>query len=405
MFCKSIICAVVILLLAVPFSCSNKLTHKYHESVIPYIDFLQSTKTNSIDYIIGLFQKYDIVIVCERAHPEITQYDFILELISDRRFIREVGNIFTEIGAANYANELNEYLTAENLSNNEKATRLNKIYRNFYDRGIWEKTNLYSFLKRIYELNQKLTSNNKINLFPSGIEFNWDHLTPEEYRKHYAIPRDSAMATNIIDSFNELSTENTGAKALIIMNFRHSFNQDLTFPNGEIVRNVGRFLFDAFPGRVANIMINTPISIAKGDSAHFKCIQDGRWDAAFKAIGNRSAGFDFNNSPFGENRFDLLHFYEHNLKYKDVFTGFIFYKPPDEHICRFGITEIFDSTYKETLKSRLLNILEIDSIYVEEYLPYIKGTHDYTYESFGSHPDLRISISTIHDDISQWLIQ
>lgn len=76
----------------------------------PYIDFLQSQNTSAVDYVFELFEKYDIVILGERDHRDITQYQFINEIISDRRFIQNVGHIFTEVGVHNQTERANKIL-------------------------------------------------------------------------------------------------------------------------------------------------------------------------------------------------------------------------------------------------------------------------------------------------------
>ena len=63
----------------------------------PYIDFLQCQNTSAVDYVFELFEKYDIIILGERDHRDMSQYQFVSEIISDRRFIQNVGHIFTEI--------------------------------------------------------------------------------------------------------------------------------------------------------------------------------------------------------------------------------------------------------------------------------------------------------------------
>ena len=91
------------------------------ESQGEYEDFLADQHLSAKEYILSLFEKYDIVILCERDHREITQYDLILDVISDKRFRSEVGNIYTEIGNFQRNDILNEFLCNDALS--ERAAR------------------------------------------------------------------------------------------------------------------------------------------------------------------------------------------------------------------------------------------------------------------------------------------
>lgn len=47
----------------------------YDSALDPYVDFLKEQTTSAKDYILGLFDDYDIVILCERNHRDMTQYD------------------------------------------------------------------------------------------------------------------------------------------------------------------------------------------------------------------------------------------------------------------------------------------------------------------------------------------
>ncbi|HET9825741.1 MAG TPA: hypothetical protein VFP87_10410 [Chitinophagaceae bacterium] len=69
-------------------------------AIAPYISFLNNQTTSAKDYILNLFKNHDIVIVCERNHDEFTQYDLILDIVNDKRFIQTVGNVFTELALA-----------------------------------------------------------------------------------------------------------------------------------------------------------------------------------------------------------------------------------------------------------------------------------------------------------------
>jgi len=71
------------------------------------VQFIGAQKQTPVNYVMGLFGKYDIVVLCERAHPETTQYDMIFELASDKRFQQQLGQR-DKIVADNAAAKFNE---------------------------------------------------------------------------------------------------------------------------------------------------------------------------------------------------------------------------------------------------------------------------------------------------------
>ncbi len=113
--------------LSVTLSCASGQTSRSivpdKAKIAPYVAFLQEQRQEPVDYVMELFEKHDIVILCERFHAETTQYDLIYDLISDPRFIDTVGNVFTEIGTSSMRDEVHDFLFAENLGSEEIEER------------------------------------------------------------------------------------------------------------------------------------------------------------------------------------------------------------------------------------------------------------------------------------------
>ncbi len=167
------------------------------------------------------------------------------------------------------------------------------------------------------------------------------------------------MAEHVLSKFKQLRQADGQAKALVIMNYRHAFPELRAFARTE--QNTGAFLMRAYPGRVANVLINTvapephwaqqPINHDR--EAVMIPVQDGKWDAAFAVLGNPNLGFDFNGSPLGEDAFDLFPFRRIEARYREVFTGFVFYKPLREHRVSVGFPKgVLDEALADELLRR-----------------------------------------------------
>jgi len=401
---RVVVLAATILLVTAELAITEiEVVSGYRADIELYVDFLQVTQESPVDYIIRLFEQNNLVVLCERIHPEMSQYDFIFELATDQRFLDRIGNIFTEIGSSSYQNRLNRYLEASDSPDSGCVSELNKIYRDFYDGGVWDKTNLYIFLRRIHDANRTMDSSRKIRVYPSGKAFSYEGMTKERYKQYDAPNRDSSIAANIISKYIELKKADPEAKALIIMNFRHGFNQHINHPTGRLIQNVGGYLFEAFPRKVANVMLNTVIAKQIADTVIFGAVQSGRWDAAFEALGNPSTGFDLAASPFGIDHCDYLNFLDHDLSYRDLFTGYVFYNPVGEHQLGFGVSTIFEGEFEETLQQRIIELFEEDSTYAAQYISFLKEHHEMTYGTFDQHFEVGCVNSTIEQEISQWL--
>lgn len=288
-----------------------------HKRVVKnYVDYINANRQDINDYIMGLYKEYDHVILCERMHPEMTQYDMIYNLATDVRFVDSVGVVFTEIGNVDARDSYRELVnrTFENDTLLEKDLASFLIKENQSVWLFWANTNWFNFLKRMYYFNHD--KENKVEIMFS--DRNWLDRTQLNVR-------DSIMSDNIISTIETDSIK----KSLIIMNYRHALKTK---------GNVGYYLNRKYPGKVANVMINTPYA-----AGVIMQVQNGRWDVASEQVRPVEYAFDFNGSPFGEDNFDFALFSSKTgVKYKDMFTGIIFYKTKNEQFSSDGFNFIFE---------------------------------------------------------------
>ncbi len=314
-----------------------------------YITFIKGTDLPPKSYILNLFNDHDIVILCERYHAEVKQYDLIIDIIKDQRFIDKVGNVCTEIGSVNYADSINNYLKYSSNDTNEADIKLKHFQRemNFYP--IWNNPNYYNLLKTVYGLNRKLDLSKRVNLYACDLYYDWYSISSWNDRKHFMhVKRDSVMAVNIIKRFEQIKSEKR-KKLLVILNEYHSFiNPEWQDKDG--FTSAGQFLSKRYGIQIiANVLINT---IGETQQSPETLIQEGYWDAAFDLVGNPTIGFDFRNSPFGNDHFDYVISTTDKLKYKDMFTGMVFYSPLKDHKQVYGVPGIVDSTFRSELYRR-----------------------------------------------------
>jgi hypothetical protein len=203
------------------------------------------------------------------------------------------------------------------------------------------------------------------------------------------------MADRIIEKVNENRARADGRKkALVVMNFRHAYNDRFERSNGEKGDNVGRYLFEAYPGEVANVLINS-LAVQVGTTDRrpvLAVIQDGKWDAAFAVAGDPSLGFDLAGSPFGADAFDHFPGTREGLAYEDVFTGFVFFVPLKDHKYVYGIPGLFDHGFdaKAVERYMITGMKEDNARQVVEEQKVQREAH---YEGF----------ETIETDIARWI--
>jgi uncharacterized RDD family membrane protein YckC len=124
-------------------------------STAPYAAFLKQPHPTPVDYVIGLFDRYDVVVLCERLHPEASQWNFIYELIRDPRCCSRVGHVFSEYGQVGTQAYLDDFMAADGLDAAEVHDRAVHIMRNFPVWPTWTNTNFYTYLTRLYEIERE----------------------------------------------------------------------------------------------------------------------------------------------------------------------------------------------------------------------------------------------------------
>jgi hypothetical protein len=332
-------------------------------SVKPFNNYLNTQHTAATEYILELFDNNDLVVLCERGHPEMKQYDFIHELISHPEFSTKVGNVFSELGQKGKQKTLDKFMSSENLSDEEIKDESMDLIRNFGVWPEWTNYNMFLYFQRLYKFNQSLPSGQRIQHHFTDAPLHWDSIKkPEDYTafyKNFVLNRDGYMAQSVIDKVKTLKKAGKKHKGLVIMNYRHAM--DLTGRNPSIKRkNTFEILKDSFGDKAVNVLINNRIISSIP-------VAQGSWDRALDGL-NKPIGFDFKNTPFGQTRFDMFPFpmlfsiFEGNdtpiasgdLNYQDVFHGFVFTHSSDEQYFQSFVPNYFDAFEDEFLRRSAL---------------------------------------------------
>jgi len=333
---------------------------EYKPELKPYVDFLQNNEFKSAkDYILSKFQTKDIVIISERDHRDLSQYDVIFDILKDPKF---KGNIYTEKGCSNNYKKINNFLLNSNLSTEDMEKELLSIYRDIDYTVIWEKYNFYALLKTIYQINKTRQDNNKILLFPLDLKFDWKDFDCHsqyklfvDYSEYGPIERNVVMGQNFVKFFEYAKKRNPERKqALVIENTYHGYIRIPKFiplPTQPQIYSAGEYIYKTYPKITTNIYINY---YTQGYSKGLT--NKGLFDAAFYYTKIDNIGFDLKNTPFGNSKFDLYNFggsdYE-EVNFDYIFDGMIFYKPVSEMNLVIGIPNVYPKEYEKQFFKRL----------------------------------------------------
>ncbi len=332
------------------------------DSISENVDFIKNQHRSAKEYILDLFNRYNIVIFGERIHDELTQYYLLKDLFSDPRFYNQVGNIFMEIGGSNFDGMINRYLLSSGLTPSQSNEKALEIQRNSSWYPSWVNYNYHYLLTSLYGINKDLPSDKKLKLHPTDIAIDWQQIkTREDVIKKILAPeiqdgRDSVMASNILAFVRENSKQkDTRKKYFVILNLPHAANGVYNI-QGIATKSAASYIIENYPITTANVLINSQnnkgIISTTIMSPETVPILDGKMDAAFEYTGIDDLGFDINNSPLQGRVFEDLPMNDTNTTYEKVFTGYLFYKAFPAHELVVGVPGLVDEKFLPELKRR-----------------------------------------------------
>lgn len=317
-----------------------------------YVHYIKNSSSTPIEYIFKLFEQSDIVVIGERDHRDTTQYELILEILKDPRFVNEIGYVYTEVGCVNRTSEVNKLITGKFQNDEDFMNHLYSYLRTgevFYP--LWEKYNRVQFLKGLYEINRN--NRRKITLGLTDCAFSWNDISSaQEYKDFYYSAaceyRDSTMAANFAQMFEQQKPKKGKRKALIITNQPHAINATMT---KRTYHRQGKWLKERYGQDNVKIVIFNWAEYRFYDGKTFPLIAGGLWDAAFEVIDCKPFGMDIKGTPFGNTPY-LDPAYK-NLRWEDVADGIIYYTPFYETILTVGIPNIIDSGFESEFMRRI----------------------------------------------------
>lgn len=336
----------------------SMITFSQKKELKPFTEFLKNKNLPTAkEYILDQYKTKDIVIISERDHRDITQYELYTEVITDPKF---TGNVYTEVGSWNNYKKINSFLLNAKLSDKEREQELLSIFRDLDYTVLWEKYNYYFLLNTIFLANKTREDKDKILLFPLDLEFDWKNIECnsqykmfDDYAENSTIDRNIIMGKNFIRFFEYAKTRNPERKkALVIENTYHGYiriPKFLPLPNQPDIYSTAEYIYKTYPQITTNIYINYFTQ-----DFHNGLSNNGIFDAAFQSAGKNNVGFDLKNSPFGNAPFDLYNFggdYE-KVKFDYIFDGMVFYKPVSEMKFVLGIPNVYPTTLEKQFYER-----------------------------------------------------
>lgn len=369
-----------------------------------YVDFIQDAQVEPIPYLLNQLNSHDVLVFGERDHRDITQYYFLEKLINTEEFYKQVSIIYTEVGSSNYNDTLNKILHSHFTREEELDQALIKVYRDISYQVFWEKYNFFYLWKTIYRFNQS-HPDYPLSIHMTSRPFDWNEMQDtsicnrktSEVEKYY----DESMAESFLASF-EKNRNSVRNKAFVIMNYPHSLRK-WTSSEGESYQNFfGSYVDEKLGNRVCFVIVNPYIINTLQPTAK------GKWDAAFKYCKYKTIGFDFQNTPFGKDTFDIW-WEQSGIDYESLYDGMIYINPASECENILGIPGFLDNEFAPEYMRRLK--LRMYAYRGEEYKTKLKWEKEYCNKLRTRRVQEDIDLlfdkdksKNYEDQVNQWLV-
>lgn len=320
----------------------------YEPEIEPYIDFIKDQHQTPASYLLQKYKTYDVIVFGERDHRDITQYYFIEELINTEEFYKQVGVIYTEVGSSNFNDTLNKILQNHFLNDAEVEQKLLGVYRDISYQAFWGNYNFFYLWKTIYNFNQS-HPDYPISIKMTSPLFDWNEITDtaicrtktNEVEKIY----NKSMADFFLKSFEE-NQDPIRNKALVIMNYPHSLRKWTSQKGVSYEGFFGAYVNEKLSDKVCYVIVN-PYTI------NFQPVADGKWEAAFKFCDYANIGFDFRDSPFGKDTFDVWPLEKGILSFEELYDGMLFINPTTSIESVIGVPGFLDKEFSEEYMRRI----------------------------------------------------
>lgn len=301
-------------------------------------------------FLLEVLKTHRLVIYGER-HREKLSWELLSDLIKDTDFRKCTGTVFMELPSYKQ-NDIDRFFTNTNYMD---SSILVSIYQDCMPFGWYDKGG-FEFLKTLWELNSKLTNDQRINVIfvdyqepLSKIKTNEEFLL---YREK-APKRDTYMASMITKAIQNSPKKRNN---LFIVGFDHAHKSSAieTYLGG--VNSAAHQLVNQFTDKdVYCTRVHT--------SGIMGYTRGGMFDIVFAQNGGSPTAFELKDSPFGMEIYENKAFETDNFgSYENNFDGYIYLggEPIDKHP-EYRLTEIYTEDFVQEIKRRA-HLLKMDEV-------------------------------------------
>jgi hypothetical protein len=259
------------------------------KDTLSFINYLKENNREPKKFVLDKLDKFKLVMFGE-IHRRKVSWDFLQDVVKDKKFIEKTGVIFMELGA-DKQKDIDKFLANAFIDNE----LLLNVFRDYMLVG-WNDKGKFDFIKSIWLINKSLPPDKKVKILLIDTPRPPDSYKSKEAMRANAVKydRDEFMADTIL---NYLKSSNDKRNALFIVGTGHV---------SEASKSAGAILCKKLPQATYAIFQHSPRvdNIIPIDER----LRHGIFDYSFYKFENKPTAFEIKNSPFGKEPFDCLYY-------------------------------------------------------------------------------------------------
>ncbi|MBN2432702.1 MAG: hypothetical protein JXQ27_14595 [Acidobacteria bacterium] len=332
----------------------------------PYLDALQIHGCRPVDFVNNMLTTNHLVIFDDGLHTAREPFEFYQELIRDADFQLRVRYIFLEAVSMRHQPCLDAFLAS---ADGNPAALFPAFQDDFSGKG-WPLKSYFDLLRTVWEVNRTLPEDQRFRVVGVSNPIYWCGIRTardlELFRRSLA-SFDYSMYRQILLHLENFAGD---CKGIFLTNTRHAYT-GIRHRDGEFFWNCGTFFRQWHPGRTCSVRIHnamlyierprepetdTPQTTAGMERMVYRWerMENGRWDAAFRTLGNRPVALPLTGTVFGRAPYVGNHMLTAapGQTMADAYDALIFLAPL-EHLHQTAFVDfIYTPAFKQELQRR-----------------------------------------------------
>jgi hypothetical protein len=357
------LCILIVFLIAISVS----LQAEKDDVLSPYVKSLKERGRDPVPFILQKLETHDLILFDDGLHTAVEPFEFYRELVRNPDVQKKVNYIFLEAVSMNQQPALDAYFASE-IENSEL---LYPAFQNDFSGTGWPYKTYFDLLRSVWDVNASLSPGDRFKVIAVNAPAFWKEISTSTDLDLFRLSLRSNEYTMYKIMMTHLNRFKSGRKGVFLTNTRHAY-KGIKNREGRYYWNCGTFFHVFNPGKTCSVRIHNINLYFKGrkkiDSKTARTtegledvviqwvrMEEGLWDSAFEATGNRPLAFDLKDTPFG----DAAYIGNHMLNaapgqtMADAYDALVFLKPVDKMRRTAIVDFIYTVPYKQEMERRL----------------------------------------------------